>query len=152
MQSRTDAQASADPFDLQRFVDAQEGVYETALREVKNGAKRTHWIWFIFPQLAGLGFSATSQRYAIRSREEARQYLQHPILGKRLNECAEAVLAVQGRSAAAIFGSPDDMKLRSSMTLFAAVAGPESVFARVLGQYFGGKPDPRTLALLERAG
>ncbi len=147
-----DAHRGVDPFNLQRFVDAQKSVYETALGELRRGAKRTHWIWFIFPQLAGLGYSSMSQRYAIKSCEEALKYLQHSTLGPRLTECAEAVLAVQGRSAAAIFGSPDDMKLHSSMTLFANVAGPGSVFARVLAAYFGGRPDARTLALLEELG
>jgi uncharacterized protein (DUF1810 family) len=105
-------------------------------------------MWFVFPQLDGLGYSATAKRYAIKSREEARQYLAHPVLGKRLVECTETVLAISGRSAYDIFGSPDDMKLRSSMTLFAAVAPPDSVFAQVLEQYFQGQPDSKTLSLL----
>lgn len=166
MSSAPDAGSNSDPFDLQRFVDAQNAapdawnstadakktVYETALCELKKGSKRTHWMWFIFPQLAGLGRSEMVRRYAIHSREEARQYVEHPMLGQRLNECAEAVLAVEGRSARAIFDSPDDMKLHSSMTLFAAVAGPESVFARVLGKYYAGMPDASTLALLRSHG
>jgi uncharacterized protein (DUF1810 family) len=152
MSSIHNVHKGAGTFNLQRFVDAQDNVYETVLAELRRGAKRTHWMWFIFPQLGGLGYSVMSQRYAIKSREEARQYLQHPVLGPRLTECAEAVLSVQGRSASAIFGSPDDMKLHSSMTLFADVAGPESVFARVLDAYFGSKPDPRTLSLLRSHG
>ncbi|MEI7770673.1 MAG: DUF1810 domain-containing protein, partial [Chloroflexales bacterium] len=115
-----------DPFDLQRFVRAQETVYAQVLAELRGGKKRTHWMWFIFPQLDGLGYSATAKRYAIKSRAEARQYLNHLILGKRLIACTEAILAISGRSASDIFGSPDDVKLRSSMTLFAAVAPPDS--------------------------
>ena len=139
-----------DPFDLNRFVTAQAGSYGHALAELRNGRKTTHWMWFVFPQIDGLGHSATSKYYAIRSREEARRYLDHPALGPRLAECAEAILGVRGRTASAIFGYPDDVKLRSSMTLFAAVAGPRSVFVRVLERYFGGQGDPRTLQLLQR--
>ncbi len=137
-----------DPHDLNRFVTAQAPVYQSVLSELRDGAKRTHWMWFIFPQIEGLGSSATSRYYAIKSREEAQQYLAHPVLGPRLLECAEAALSIKGKSAREIFGSPDDMKLRSSMTLFAAVAGAESAFARVLNQYFSGQPDARTLELL----
>lgn len=139
---------------LQRFVDAQEAlyaqatVYATALAELRRGQKRTHWMWFTFPQIAGLGFSATSKRYAIRDREEARHYLRHPLLGKRLVECAEIVLGTTGRSAAQIFGAPDDIKLSSCMTLFAALPDADPVFARVLDKYFQGKRDARTLQLL----
>ncbi len=141
--------SETDPFKLQRFVSAQEPVYDMVLAELRRGQKRTHWMWFIFPQLAGLGYSATSQHYAIKSKTEAHAYLSHPILGSRLVACAETVLGIQGRSAAAIFGAPDDMKLHSSMTLFDAITAPESVFAQVLAHYFGNKPDNKTLALLE---
>ena len=139
-----------DPFDLSRFTMAQQGIYDSVLAELRSGRKRTHWMWFIFPQIAGLGHSPTSQHYAIKSSEEARQYLKHPVLGTRLLECAEAVLAVEGRSVSDIFGYPDDMKLMSSMTLFAAVEdNPDSVFIQVLEKYFQGKQDHRTLQLLE---
>ena len=137
-----------DPYDLDRFLSAQEKVYETALAELTSGRKETHWMWFIFPQMEGLGYSSISRFYAIKSREEGQQYLKHPILGVRLLECADAVLAINGRSALEIFGSPDDMKLKSSMTLFVCLAGPESVFTRVLEKYFAGKRDERTLALI----
>jgi uncharacterized protein (DUF1810 family) len=141
--------ATADPFNLQRFVRAQAGVYEEALAELGSGRKRTHWMWFIFPQIQGLGYSATSRHYAIKSLAEAREYLRHPVLGPRLLACAEAVLAVEGRSASAIFSYPDDLKLHSSMTLFAAAAGPDSAFARVLDKYFAGSQDEGTLRELE---
>jgi len=138
-----------DPFDLSRFTRAQERIYDTVLAELRSGRKRTHWIWFIFPQIDGLGHSPTSKYYAIKSIEEARQYLNHPILGARLLECTEAVLAVEGRSVSEIFGYPDDMKLKSSMTLFASVAeNPHSVFISVLEKYFQGEQDDRTLQLL----
>jgi uncharacterized protein (DUF1810 family) len=137
-----------DPHDLNRFVRAQENDYARALAEIRGGRKRTHWMWYIFPQLDGLGFSEMARRYAIRSLDEARAYLGHPVLGPRLVECAEAVLAVQGRSAREIFGTPDDLKLRSCATLFAEVSPEGSVFQRVLELYFGGEADGRTLALL----
>jgi uncharacterized protein (DUF1810 family) len=130
-------------------VRAQAGVYEEALAELGSGRKRTHWMWFIFPQIQGLGYSATSRHYAIKSLAEAREYLRHPVLGPRLLACAEAVLAVEGRSASAIFSYPDDLKLHSSMTLFAAAAGPDSAFARVLDKYFAGSQDEGTLRELE---
>jgi uncharacterized protein (DUF1810 family) len=136
-----------DPFNLKRFLDAQEPVIATAMRELARGEKRSHWMWFVFPQIAGLGASPMAQRYAIASRDEAACYLAHPVLGPRLRECAEALLRVEGRTAASIFGEVDAMKLRSSMTLFAAVDNPDSVFARVLARYFDG-PDPNTLARL----
>lgn len=139
-----------DPFNLHRFVSAQDMVYDTVLAELRSGQKRTHWMWFIFPQIEGLGYSPTSKHYAIRSSEEARHYLNHPVLGRRLIECAETVLGIEGRSVSDIFGSPDDLKLKSSMTLFATIAPPDSVFAQVLGKYFDGKPDTRTLTLLEQ--
>jgi uncharacterized protein (DUF1810 family) len=137
-----------DPFHLQRFVDAQAGVHETALAELTAGAKRSHWMWFVFPQLEGLGFSPMAQRYAIRSLTEARAYLAHPVLGPRLRACVEAILGVPGRSAHDIFGSPDDLKLRSSMTLFAKAAPQEALYQDVLGHFFEGEPDRRTLELL----
>lgn len=137
-----------DPFDLARFVNAQEGVYGTALSELRSGRKRSHWMWFIFPQVAGLGYSLMAQRYAIWSLKEARACLDHSVLGARLRECAEAVRAVEGRSASEIMGNPDDLKLRSSMTLFAQVDGPDSVFAGVLAKYFGGEQDAETLRRL----
>ena len=138
-----------DPYNLDRFINAQEHVYQNALSELRSGSKQTHWMWFIFPQIDGLGHSPTSRYYSIKSREEAQQYLDHPILGARLLECAGAVLALNGRSALEIFGSPDDLKLKSSMTLFASLADAETVFTRVLGKYFDGEQDQRTLYLLE---
>lgn len=139
---------AADPHDLARFVTAQEGIYEDALAEIRRGHKESHWMWFVFPQVAGLGVSPTAQYYAIGSLAEARAYLAHPVLGPRLTACADAVLGVEGRTAHEIFGSPDDLKLRSSMTLFAQVAPGDSVFRRVLTRYYAGKPDQRTLELL----
>ena len=141
-------EAGEDPFDLDRFVNAQDGIYDRALAEVRGGLKRSHWMWYIFPQIDGLGFSSTARHYAIKSLEEARQYLSHAALGARLRECADAVLAVQGRSASDIFGYPDDMKLQSSMTLFALVSEPGSVFERVLEKYYQGKRDQRTLQIV----
>jgi uncharacterized protein (DUF1810 family) len=138
-------------YDLNRFISAQEGVFVRALAELRDGLKRSHWMWYIFPQIEGLGHSPTTRLYSIKSLEEARQYLAHPVLGTRLVECAEAVLAVQGRSVADIFGHPDDWKLQSSMTLFELVAGPQSVFARVLDKYYQGKRDPRTLQIVGRS-
>jgi uncharacterized protein (DUF1810 family) len=133
--------------DLERFVTAQEGVHDTALAELRAGRKRTHWMWFVFPQIAGLGSSSTAERYAIRSLDEARAYLAHPVLGPRLHEAAAAMLAVEGRTASEILGFPDDLKLRSSMTLFAQAADEPGVFQQVLDRYYDGT-DPRTLALL----
>jgi uncharacterized protein (DUF1810 family) len=138
----------ADPYQLQRFVDAQGGVYDTALAELRAGSKRSHWMWFIFPQLRGLGLSPTAQLYGIASLEEARAYLEHPLLGGRLRECVEAVLPWSDRlSAEQILGSIDAQKFRSSLTLFDQVEG-SSEFAAGLAAFFGGEPDPRTLALL----
>jgi len=137
-----------DPHDLQRFLRAQEPTYATALAELRSGQKRSHWMWFIFPQIEGLGQSPTSKYYAIKSLTEAQAYLQHPVLGPRLRECAEAILAIEDRSAAEIFGFPDDLKLRSSMTLFAALAGADSVFARVLERFYDGRPDGQTLRIV----
>ena len=135
---------------LERFVEAQAGVYDTALAELRAGRKRSHWMWFVFPQIAGLGHSATAQRYAIAGLDEARAYLAHPVLGPRLAEAAQALLGVEGRSAAEIMGYPDDLKLRSSMTLFAEAADDPAVFDAVLRRYYDG-PDTRTLDLLRRA-
>ena len=137
-----------DPFELDRFVQAQAHDFEIALAEIADGRKRSHWMWYIFPQFTGLGFSAMSQRYAIRSAAEAQAYLNHPILGSRLMQCCEALLAINDRSAHEIFGSPDDMKLQSCATLFASITPADSVFARVLERYFSGRRDQKTLDLL----
>ena len=141
-----------DPFDLDRFVRAQEDDYERALAEVRSGRKRSHWMWYVFPQIDGLGFSSMSRRYSIKSLDEARAYLDDPVLGPRLVECAEAALGVEGRSAYEIFGSPDDKKLRSSATLFARVTPVDPIFARLLDKFYDGRPDGKTLGLLEAAG
>lgn len=137
------------PFDLTRFTSAQAGIYDRVLSELRTGQKRSHWMWYIFPQITGLGYSATAKYYAIKSTEEAREYLDHPVLGARLLECAETVLAIEGRSVSEIFGSPDDVKLRSSMTLFASISEPGSVFALVLDKFFNGHRDHKTLNLME---
>jgi uncharacterized protein (DUF1810 family) len=140
-----------DPFELERFVAAQAPVYDAALVGLEAGRKRTHWMWFVFPQLRGLGFSPMAERYGIGSLEEARAYLAHPVLGPRLQRCTEAVLAAPEPSLLALFGSPDDLKFCSSMTLFAlADERPESVFRRALERRCGGQPDPKTTALLRR--
>lgn len=142
-------QDTTDKYDRQRFVLGQQQVYATALSELVAGRKRTHWIWFIFPQVEGLGHSAMSQRYAIKSKSEAVAYLAHPLLGTRLVECTCAVLSVVDRSAHEIFGSPDDVKYKSSMTLFDAVdAG--SLFRQCLDRYFDGELDPATLTVLDQ--
>ena len=134
-----------DPYNLERFVLAQDTIYPQVVSELRSGMKTSHWMWFIFPQMRGLGRSPVSIEYAISSREEAAAYLQHPVLGPRLKECTQLVLDVENRSAEEIFGSPDDMKLRSSMTLFAQVSADDDIFIRVLQQYFGGAPDQLTL-------
>jgi len=136
-----------DPYDLNRFIRAQDPIFVSVLAELRTGRKRTHWMWFIFPQIEGLGYSSTSRYYSIKSEAEARQYLNHPVLGARLVQCAEIILSLEGLSAEEIFGYPDVMKLQSSMTLFACAAEPESVFVRVLDKYFGGKRDQKTLAI-----
>jgi len=146
---RSTAADAQDPWQLRRFLSAQNETYARALAELKSGQKRSHWMWFIFPQIHGLGSSETARCYAIKSREEARQYLAHPVLGTRLVECARVLLGLVGRSASEIFGYPDDLKLRSCMTLFASVAAPGSVFAQVLDKYYQGQGDARTLELLE---
>ena len=141
--------APPDPFNLDSIVDAQAPCHAAVLDELRRGRKRTHWMWFIFPQLAGLGSSATARHFALSGEAEARAYLNHPVLGARLVACAEAMLAAPGDSATAILGTPDDLKLCSCATLFARVAGPGSVFERLLARFYGGVPDARTLALLE---
>src|SRR6266540_2946490 len=141
-----------DRFQLQRFVDAQQPVYETVLSELRAGRKRSHWMWFIFPQISGLGRSVTSQTFAVSSLAEAAAYVAHPTLGPRLRECTVLVAGIEGRSVEEIFDSPDDLKFHSSMTLFAQAAPREPIFAACLQKYFGGKPDPRTLARLSALG
>jgi uncharacterized protein (DUF1810 family) len=141
-------QSASDSFDLQRFIDAQERVYPTVLDELRVGRKRSHWIWFIFPQVAGLGSSPTATRYAISSLHEARAYLRHELLGPRLHECVRLVNAAQGRSIGEIFGSPDDLKVRSSMTLFAHATQDNKDFVELLERYYDGEEDPLTLERL----
>lgn len=143
-----------DPHRLQRFVDAQDdgGAYDTALRELRAGRKRSHWMWFIFPQIAGLGQSPTSRRYAISSLDEALAYIEHPVLGPRLEECARALLERTGASARNIFGGIDAMKLRSSMSLFHRADPHNPLFSEVLDRYFGGEPDEATDRLLDASG
>jgi len=143
--------AASDPFNLTRFVDAQSKDYEQALSELRCGRKRGHWIWYILPQMRGLGLSSTSAYYGIGSLDEAKAYLVHPILGLRLRECVEAVAMHDGVSAEQIFGSLDALKFRSCLTLFATVESHPSVFAQALTQFFGSGRDQRTLALLARA-
>ena len=139
-----------DPFDLQRFLTAQEGVWERALAEIRSGRKRTHWMWYVFPQFAGLGFSSTTQFYAIQSRGEARAYLAHPLLGARLREGVQAALAAvrAGHTVSGVFGFPDDRKLQSCATLFALLPDADPVFATLLDTAFGGERDQETLRLL----
>ncbi|WP_396928732.1 DUF1810 domain-containing protein [Mycolicibacterium sp.] len=137
-----------DPFDLQRFVDAQDRVYEQVLAELRAGAKRSHWIWFIFPQLATLGSSSTAKHFGIDSLAEAQAYLAHPVLGARLRECARLVTAINGRSVDDIFGWPDNLKVRSSMTLFARATDDNADFLAVLDKFYGGEQDARTLESL----
>ncbi len=140
----------AQPFDLDRFVIAQESSFETALAEIRRGHKRSHWMWFIFPQLAGLGRSAMAQRYAIASLDEAQAYLAHPLLGARLRACVEALQDLEQGTAEGIFGDIDAMKLRSSITLFEATSG-ERLFAAALERWFDGRPDDATLRLMGRS-
>jgi len=134
--------------DLDRFVAAQNPVYGQVLAELRAGRKRSHWMWFVFPQLDGLGRSPTAHHFAIKSREEGLQYLAHPLLGARLRECTETLIAVPDRSISEILGFPDDLKFRSSMTLFRELAGPGSVFEQALGRFYDGEADNRTLELL----
>ena len=140
--------ASTDPHDLTRFVDAQAAVHDEVVAELTAGRKRSHWMWFVFPQIAGLGFSAMSARYAIAGLDEARAYLAHPVLGPRLIACTRLVNAVEGRSLRQILGEPDDVKFVSSMTLFAQAAADEPAFTEALRKYADGEGDPKTVALL----
>jgi uncharacterized protein (DUF1810 family) len=141
-------ESADDPFNLKRFVDAQAPVYRSVVDELRGGRKRTHWMWFVFPQLHGLGSSPMAVRYAIASLQEARAYLRHELLGPRLHECTHLVNEVQGRSIAEIFGSPDDLKLCSSMTLFALATDDNQDFIALLAKYYGGQQDPLTLSQL----
>src|SRR4249919_3837520 len=138
-----------DPHDLNRFVEAQEHTFAQAVDELADGRKTSHWMWFVFPQLRGLGHSPTAIRFGIASLDEARAYLAHPLLGPRLKECTQLALRIDGRSISEILGSPDDMKSRSCMTLFDRAAAGETMFAEGLQKYFGGTPDARTLELLK---
>lgn len=140
-----------DPHNLQRFVEAQDSVIKEVKKELRSGRKRTHWMWYVFPQMEGLGRSQMARRYAISSRNEAEAYLEHSVLGPRLRDCTEIVNALEGRSANEIFGSPDDLKFRSSMTLFDAVADDPTPFRTSIKLYFDNEPDPKTLELLEGA-
>jgi uncharacterized protein (DUF1810 family) len=142
--------SSNDPFDLGRFIRAQEDVYATVLTELWSGRKRTHWMWFIFPQLEGLGFSPISKHFALKNLEEAQHYFNHPVLGARLVECSNIVDALQGYALADIFGYPDNLKFMSSMTLFAAVPNADPLFCRLLDKYFHGERDLKTCELLRR--
>ncbi|MFL6302313.1 MAG: DUF1810 domain-containing protein [Candidatus Sulfotelmatobacter sp.] len=137
--------SAPNPYNLERFVSAQQAIYPQVVSELRAGYKTSHWMWFVFPQIRGLGRSPISLEYAISSREEAAAYLQHPILGPRLKECTRLVLALEGQSTEHIFGSADEMKFRSSMTLFAQVSPDDDIFARALQQYFHGVPDQLTL-------
>ena len=148
---KSPSSAGADPFDLRRFVDAQGRVYDTVLAELRSGAKRSHWIWFVFPQLRGLGHSATAQRYGISSLAEAHAYLAHPLLGPRLRECTRLVGATDGRSVDEIFGWPDNLKVRSSMTLFAHATDDNADFRAVLDKFYAGEDDPATVERLRTA-
>jgi len=140
--------ANQDPFALERFVAAQTGVIDRVLDELRAGRKQSHWMWFIFPQLAGLGRSPTAVHYAIASLDEARAYLAHPVLGARLRACTELVFDVEGKSAHDIFGSPDDLKFHSSLTLFARAAPSERIFSQALEKYFASRPDNATMVRL----
>jgi uncharacterized protein (DUF1810 family) len=145
-----DDMSGNNPFQLNRFIQAQDKMYDSVLEELREGQKQSHWMWYIFPQIDGLALSATSKYYAIKSIEEAQRYLHHPVLGMRLVECAKTVLAIEGRSISQIFGYPDDIKLKSSMSLFGYVAAPHSVFIRILDKYFNGERDDKTLQLLDK--
>ncbi|KQQ79686.1 DUF1810 domain-containing protein [Aureimonas sp. Leaf324] len=142
-----------DPHNLQRFLDAQAPVIHTVENELRDGRKRSHWMWFVFPQVAGLGRSPTARHYAIRSLAEAEAFLAHPVLGPRLRQCTDLANRHRGRSALSVFGPPDDLKFHSSMTLFARASGGEAVFAEALAGFFRGREDPATIAILDgRAG
>ena len=144
----SDQDTDQDEFLLTRFVKAQEGVYEEALAEIRLGMKKSHWMWFIFPQIEGLGSSMTAEHFAIKNKAEAEAYLRHPILGRRLLHCCAALMSRQDKSAAQVFGYPDDLKLRSSMTLFSIVAEDSSPFDKVLEKYYSGVPDAQTIDIL----
>ena len=146
------ASSMSDPHNLQRFIDAQEAIYPLALAEIRAGRKRSHWMWYVFPQFHGLGFSSTSRHFAIKSLQEAEAYLRHPLLGPRLHECVDALLALEELSARQIFASPDDLKLRSCATLFAHLPGEGANFDRLLDKYFSGQRDPKTLDLIAATG
>jgi uncharacterized protein (DUF1810 family) len=139
---------NADPFTLQRFVDAQNSIYHQVLAELRRGQKESHWMWFVFPQIQGLGYSNMSRKYAISSREEAEAYLSHPILGQRLRECTDLVNQIEGSSIGEIFGYPDDLKFHSSVTLFSEVARDDSTLREALRKYFGGQTDQATMKVL----
>jgi len=140
----------SDRFNLNRFVEAQNPVYSRVCSELRAGSKTSHWMWFVFPQIEGLGHSSMARTFALSSIDEARAYLEHAVLGPRLRECAQLVCAVRGKTIHEIFGSPDDMKFRSSMTLFARTASGDSIFDEALKKYFGGEPDPLTLSRIDR--
>ncbi|XOF32482.1 MAG: DUF1810 domain-containing protein [Candidatus Electrothrix sp. YB6] len=141
---------SRDPFDLQRFVRAQNSVWRQVVRELRQGRKQTHWMWFVFPQVQGLGRSAVAEQYAIRSMEEAEAYLAHTVLGSRLQECVQLTLAVKGRSAGELFGYPDELKFRSCLTLFRETVGENSLFTHALDRYFSGRGDWLTVDIIKR--
>lgn len=145
-----DNQSSGDPFQLNRFLEAQSMSYADAIAELRAGRKQSHWMWYVLPQISGLGRSSMAVRYSIPSLDEARGYLSHAVLGSRLIQCCEAVLAIEGRSAFEIMGSPDDLKLKSCATLFGSVSPKGSVFHRILDKYYGGEPDEATLELIAR--
>jgi uncharacterized protein (DUF1810 family) len=148
MTTANESRGSDDPRDLGRFVQAQKDGYTQALKEIRSGRKRTHWMWYVFPQIDGLAFSSTAKHYSIKSALEAQAYLDHPILGPRLRECTEAVIRVEGRSVLEIFGSPDDLKLKSCATLFASLLPPDSVFDRLLEKYYRAR-DEKNIAVAE---
>lgn len=141
-----------DIYNLQRFVYAQKNDYAVALSEIQNGRKRSHWMWYIFPQVQGLGFSEMSKHYAIKNSDEAKAYLAHPVLGKRLAEISNALLSLQANNATSVLGSPDDVKLKSCMTLFASLPDADGLFRKVLDKFFAGKEDKATLEKLRNAG
>ena len=140
---------ASDPYNLQRFLEAQANHYDIAFAEVSQGRKRSHWMWYIFPQIRGLGYSGMAQKYAISGAEEARAYLAHPLLGERLQRISEVVLAIEGRSMFDVFGSPDDWKLRSCATLFSTISPANSVFHQIIAKHYEGEMDARTLVILE---
>ncbi|MDQ2642614.1 MAG: DUF1810 domain-containing protein [Myxococcota bacterium] len=140
-----------DQFHLARFLTAQDGVYASVVKELREGTKTSHWMWFVFPQVRGLGKSATAERFALSGVDEAVAYVGHPVLGARLRECVEIVNGLRGLSALQVFGTPDDLKFRSSMTLFAVAAPNERLFREALSRYYGGEPDQRTLSLVGKA-